>query len=293
MDAKWIFYSFAGFTFIKGCDILNSIIFLAPSNGGTNMKKDTVKGIRLVYGIVLSVFSVIVGFCLIVACIGIYRSGGEQIYTAQKVIDAFSKIAAPVYLFLALLLGSFIVNLSLPVENNKKKPEKNYAAILARLLEKRNMESCDPALKDAIAYQRKLRKQNKILSLLLLAAGSISFLVYGMNPANFHQTEINGSMVKAVTLLLCLLVIPFIFAVFTAYHAKKSLQKEIELVKQMPVSDYKPAAPAKSCGCKKFPVSVVVLVLAVALLVYGFYAGGTADVLTKAINICTECVGLG
>ena len=257
------------------------------------MKKDTVKGIRLVYGIVLSVFAVIAGICLIAACIGIYRSGGEQIYTAQKVVEAFSKIAVPVYLFLALLLGSFIVDLSLPVESNKKKPEKNYAAILDRLLEKRNVENCDPALKEAIGYQRKLRKQNKILSLLLLAAGSISFLVYGVNPANFHQTEINGSMVKAVTLLLCLLVIPFIFAVFTAYHTKKSLQKEIELVKQIPVGDYQSAAPAKSCGCKKFPVSVVVLVLAVILLVYGFYAGGTADVLTKAINICTECVGLG
>ena len=36
-----------------------------------------------------------------------------------------------------------------------------------------------------------------------------------------------------------------------------------------------------------------VIVLAVALLVYGFISGGTADVLTKAKNICTECVGLG
>lgn len=36
-----------------------------------------------------------------------------------------------------------------------------------------------------------------------------------------------------------------------------------------------------------------VLCAALVCLVYGFLAGGTADVLTKAVNICTECVGLG
>lgn len=257
------------------------------------MKKDTLKRIRLICAAVVGAFAIVAGICLMVACMGIYRSGGEQIYTAQKVADAFSRIAVPVYLSLVLIAIGFIADFALPFENKKKKAEKNYAAILARLLEKRDVESCDPALKEAICYQRKLRKQNKILSLLLLAAGSISFLVYGVNPANFHDSEINASVIKAVILLLSLLVIPFVFAVFTAYHAKKSLQKEIELVKQIPAGEYVPAATAKSCGCKKFPVSVVVLVLAVILLVYGFYAGGTADVLTKAINICTECVGLG
>jgi len=40
-------------------------------------------------------------------------------------------------------------------------------------------------------------------------------------------------------------------------------------------------------------VRCVLVCAAVVLLVYGYLAGGTADVLTKAINICTECVGLG
>ena len=40
-------------------------------------------------------------------------------------------------------------------------------------------------------------------------------------------------------------------------------------------------------------VLLVILVLAVGLLILGYCTGGTADVLTKAINICTECVGLG
>ncbi|MBR6784589.1 MAG: thioredoxin [Clostridia bacterium] len=36
-----------------------------------------------------------------------------------------------------------------------------------------------------------------------------------------------------------------------------------------------------------------VLLIALVLLIYGYILGGTADVLTKAVNICTECIGLG
>ncbi|MBQ8627442.1 MAG: thioredoxin [Agathobacter sp.] len=36
-----------------------------------------------------------------------------------------------------------------------------------------------------------------------------------------------------------------------------------------------------------------ILAIGVFFLVYGFITGGTADVLAKAINICTECIGLG
>ena len=37
----------------------------------------------------------------------------------------------------------------------------------------------------------------------------------------------------------------------------------------------------------------VVLIAAVLLIIAGIVNGGALDVLVKAINICTECVGLG
>ncbi|MBQ2901252.1 MAG: thioredoxin [Agathobacter sp.] len=41
------------------------------------------------------------------------------------------------------------------------------------------------------------------------------------------------------------------------------------------------------------PYRNAILVVAIILVVYGFLNGGTIDVLAKAINICTECIGLG
>ena len=40
-------------------------------------------------------------------------------------------------------------------------------------------------------------------------------------------------------------------------------------------------------------IRIAVAVAALALIVAGILNGGMADVLSKAINICTECIGLG
>ncbi len=44
---------------------------------------------------------------------------------------------------------------------------------------------------------------------------------------------------------------------------------------------------------KKRTVRLVIAMLALALIVLGLANGQARDVLNKAINICTECLGLG
>lgn len=257
------------------------------------MNKDTARRIRLVYGIALSIFAIVAGVCLITACLGIYLSGGDQIYTPEKVAHGFSVISVPVYLCLALVIAGFVLDFFLPAQNKKVKAEKNFAATLERLLSKRDVEACDPDLKAEILALRKTRSRDKIISLAVLAVCSIIFLCYGANSANFHQSEINGSMVKAVVILLGCLAVPFAWALVCAYRTKNSLQKEIELVKQIPAGAAVVSAPKKDCAKVLMIARWALVAVAVTILVYGFFAGGTADVLTKAKNICTECVGLG
>lgn len=60
-------------------------------------------------------------------------------------------------------------------------------------------------------------------------------------------------------------------------------------------------AAGKKCGMNKskestkilFYVRLIVIAAAAFLVVAGVCTGGMSDVLAKAINICTECVGLG
>ena len=258
------------------------------------MKQESKQRIHLIYSIVLSVMLVIAGICFITACLGIYHSGDKP-FSREAVAAAFSGIAIPVYLCLALVIGGFILDGFMPRQTKRTPPEKQYAAILSRLAEKFDLNACTPALAREILAQQRSRLLHRLITAALLVVGSVVFLCYGMNSANFHQTEITGSMVSAMYLLLPCMAVPFAYAVFAAFHARASVKKEIELVKQAvtPGTQAVRAAAAPERGRGLLAVRCVLLCAGIALLIYGFIAGGTNDVLTKAINICTECVGLG
>ena len=52
--------------------------------------------------------------------------------------------------------------------------------------------------------------------------------------------------------------------------------------------------PAVPSGRGRFPLlRIVLFACAIAMIVLGALNGGMNDVLVKAINICTECIGLG
>ncbi len=248
------------------------------------------KRVRLIYGIILSLSLIFAGLCLIGACICIYQSG-DRPFSRESVALYFSQIAVPVYVALALIVGGFILSFALPAEKRKKKTDKDYAAILRKLWEKRDISFCGPTLLKDIQKQQKLRKLHTYISIVLLALGSIAFLVYAVNPTNFPSDDITGSMARGSLVMLACLIVPFGYCVFSAYFTRASIKKEIELVKGIAPSREATAAPES-----KSPVNVLrwtFLGLAILLIVYGYFAGGTADVLTKAVNICTECVGLG
>lgn len=261
-----------------------------------HMTDKTKQRIHLVYSIVLSVLLVIAGVCFIVACVGIYNSGDKP-FSREAVAAAFSGIAVPVYLCLALVIGGFILDGFLPGEKKKTAAQKQYRVILSRLHAKLDMDSCDGAVHRAILAQQRSRKLHKIISAVLLVLGSVIFLSYGLNSGNFHQSDITGSMVKAMYLLLPCLAVPFGYGVFSAFYARASIRKEIELVKQAIAAGAQTntpkAAPVRGNTKPLLILRCALLGIGIVILVYGFFAGGTNDVLTKAINICTECVGLG
>ncbi len=261
--------------------------------GGEFMTK---KRIHFIYSIVLSIALVVAGICLMAACLGIYRSG-PQPFSPESVAKAFSPIAPAVYVSIALVIGSFLLNLFLPLEKKKLAVEKQYPVILERLHSKLDFNGCDKNIRKQILSKQKSRKIHQHISLALLLICSAVFLAYGVYSSSFHQSEINSSILKAMALFFPCLAIPFGYSLFTAYFCKKSILKEIDLAKEA-IAEGHTQAPAekiekKSCDKGITALRWALLVVAIGVAVFGFVSGGTEDVLTKAINICTECVGLG
>lgn len=256
------------------------------------MTTQKINRIRRIYGIVLSAVLVIAGLCLMGVCYNIYTTG-DGTFSREIVAAYFGKIAVPVYLCLALVIGSIILEIILPGTVKKVVPEKNDALILQRLQRKIDLPSCDASLIAKVLKEQQARLCHKVVTIALLVIGSVIFLVYALNGDNFHQRNITDSLIQAMYLLIPCMAVPFGYAVFAAYHSRASIRREIEVLKQADSS--RSPAPTDPAAKKELSAILrwVILGVAAVFLIWGYCIGGTADVLTKAINICTECVGLG
>ena len=143
-----------------------------------------------------------------------------------------------------------------------------------------------------------LTDKGKILPILLavccialaviLAAGAVVLYVNGAarraeNPLeSIYTAEKAGQVMKAALpvflVLLCALAVSIVSGV------KPKTGKASKNAVRM-----KPQAEPKHVNTLR----AVVVIAAVLLIIAGILNGGALDVLVKAINICTECVGLG
>lgn len=248
--------------------------------------------LRRLYGILLSIVIVAAGLCLMAACYRIYTTG-DGTFSREIVAAHFAGIALPVYLCLVMVILGFLLDIFLSGSKSKETIEKNYTLILQRLHAKTDLSQCADDLRSAVLKEQKARKCHKIVSIVLLAVGSILFLIYALNGSNYHQREITDSLIAAMYLMIPCMAVPFGYAVFSAYFSRASILREIELLKQAGAN--RSPVPAAEIKISKAGLIArwAILGIAAVILIYGYFAGGTADVLTKAINICTECVGLG
>ena len=256
------------------------------------MTLNQAKRIRRIYGIILSISIAAAGICLIAACVGIYRAG-DHTFTREAVAQAFRPISLPVYLCLGLTVLSFPLDWWLPKEDAKLRAGKQDKAVLRRLREKTDLSGIDEALRAQILAEEAGRRGRSRIQALTLLLSAVVFGIYILTGDRFLLPDINSSMVKAMCVLLPCLAAIFGWALYAARRNAASVSKEIELMKQAHAQAPKEAEAAPAEKKDRKVLRGIILALAVAILIFGYFSGGYADVLTKAINICTECVGLG
>ncbi len=247
-----------------------------------------------IYSILLSISIFVAGICLIYGCLTIYFTG-EHSYSPEIVAETFKSISIPIYLCLALTLASFVWEYISPSVTGKSKGTKDYANIIKKLSEKKDFTCDDNSIVQLIFKERKRRKTHAAIRFCVILLACVCFFVYALNSNNFHQSEINKSMIKAMWVLIPCLIVAFTYSVFTAYFYIKSFEKELDLIKKLPALDSTDKVTESNVVSNNFLniIRIFIVLIAIAVIIYGYFAGGTADVLTKAINICTECIGLG
>ncbi|MBQ8323468.1 MAG: hypothetical protein IJX91_05830 [Clostridia bacterium] len=275
----------------------------------TESRKNTV---RRIYSVCLAVWTAVVGVAFIVQIYSIYFSADK--YTVQNISAHFQEIAVLFWLWIAGGIGGGILGWTFPQNKEKPKAYIETQAVLEKL--KRRL----PANGDDLSFVKK--EKNIRLTLRIASAAaclialvvSLTILLDKSYAPRFGSAFFTSHYGAADRLLR---VFPWVLGAMlacigTGIVSKYSYIRETDGVKKAIAENAKAGIKTESgekrltlseklaakCAFMqtkgwKIGVRAALGVLGVVLVIVGISNGGMRDVLMKAINICTQCIGLG
>lgn len=228
-------------------------------------------------------------------CIDIYRVGNapenldesgvhlQSVYRMDDVADRLSRLAWPLGGCAAVIAVSAVLH---AVYGKAQQGRGGLSAEnRLRLLKKRVAE-----LPAEAETEEKKRRLMKAAAAVIVAALAVPCLVYLLAQDNFTSWDLEQVMGQMMCHVTPWVILCFAVLILTSVLCKASIERELAVLKDAPKG--KPAAAA-SRRLPVNPIRIALYLLAVLFIVLGVMNGGWYDVLVKAINICTECIGLG
>lgn len=266
-----------------------------------------IEKIRKIYSIVVGALVVAAGVALICVAADIYYSGKGTgvIFTREIVAQRLTALAIP----LILLIGIIAAGALFPLyETRAKASAENAVCLLSKKL---------PAGGDGEEYRNAANSYKKLRQIQLgvfIGAGAvllgciIAVLCYVLNVAHFLSEDITAEIFAMVKNVLPWIAVAFATLIAaTVANGVISKRKLVQIKIMIKSGDKSVATPEESrfiataksilnslnSALALWIVRGAVFVIAVTFIIIGIFNGGAHDVLVKAINICTECIGLG
>ncbi len=269
------------------------------------MSNKTKERIHLGYGIALGLLILAVGGCFALSCLSIYKSGDSP-FTRESISTHFDRMAIPVYVCLAGVLGGGVLALVLPMEDKKLKPRREAGISLKKLTAKLDLDACEASVRDAVRKEQGFRRWTTVAAGILSALILFPAIAWCVNPTHFTIENLNQDVKTAAVLVISCAVIAMGAWIAVVLLCGASISRETSAVKAALAAGQGGAAkqaqrenpsPAKKklTADPRFmwAVRCLILIVGVVFIALGVLNGGMADVLGKAIRICTECIGLG
>ena len=245
--------------------------------------------LRLAVAIATAAFLLALGW----QCVSLYRLGTDPanldangvllspIFTRDAVAARLAPLLPLLPVYALLVIAAVMAGASPAAPLSPLTPENRL-----RLMKRRVAVLPDAARREE-RHQRVLRA-GEAVAMALCAAGALAYL---LNSAHFSSWDLEAAMGR-----MLLFVSPWALAAFTAeigFSAAldRSRERETALLKSAPKTA--PIAEKPPRPLPLLPLRLGILAAALAFIVLGVMNGGLRDVLVKAVQICTECIGLG
>lgn len=260
--------------------------------------------LRRYYGIFFLVVTVALGLLFILQATDIYFGGGDPIYSRALVSQRLKLLIPYICIWLATLIGSIIIAIKCPlISAPRRDPDIMLEQKLksnCKRLPSQAKKGCEEDFSAALATWHKLHRQSQYLKIALGALCVVFFLppfLYFADSSHFpseSSTVLNSGVLNAVLYALPFLLVVLGGSIAYIYLHHRLMKKEMVAIKAVITIGERTAKPVVT---KKFPilstVRICLFAIGAGLLVLGTQNGSMQEVLTKAINICTECIGLG
>ena len=266
------------------------------------MSTKTKGRIHLIYAVCLSVLILAVGMCFALSCISIYQSGDSP-FTRESISTHFSRIALPTYVCIAGVIGGAVLGLVLPVDGGRVKSRRDPEDALNKLAARLDLASCDEATAAALRSERMWRRRVTVILTVLAGITLLPALLWCVDPAHFSVENLNADIKTAALFILPCAAVSLGLLTGERLLRHASVARETAVVKAALATGKGIAKPVEKANSDKrkltadprfvWGVRGAILVVGIICIVLGVRNGGMADVLGKAIRICTECIGLG
>ncbi|MCD7729152.1 MAG: hypothetical protein LUI60_04485 [Clostridia bacterium] len=269
------------------------------------MAEKTGRIIRLIYNIIFSLLTIFVAALFIYEVCDIYFGSGGGTFTRAVVGEHLSEIAIPVWVWIAMVLIGLVLWEVFPPKG-KKKYGQDVRYSLYRLKKKMPVKAEGDLLEDAAA----VAKYERFIKIVwcVAAVGCLVFaavgLAYMLDFSHFRgdnvTQDVKTAIIRICPFVVCSFALCIGAVIYQGWGAKKELphvKKLVALGKKQESKGirklYYTAVAAVQSDTYIWMARTVLFIAGVLLVMLGIMNDGAGDVLLKAVNICTECIGLG
>ncbi|MCR4698578.1 MAG: hypothetical protein K5762_04340 [Bacilli bacterium] len=253
----------------------------------------------LIFKIATTILCVVAGFLLIWALGDIYFAGKEEglsnVYSYESVAKRGGLIITALSFFVLSLIASLVLHFVFK-DKEKKRTKREIFDQYDFLKSKKDLSLLE---NEELALYKQNERYLLIVNIIcmVLSLGLLVFPVaYVVNPNNF---DAHGDLLEQA-ISLGIHVLPFLFGIYVvlvvSYLIKEYfMKKSMEVLKRLKMKK-KDEEVSQDDSKEKLVINIirgVIALTAITFIIVGAINGEVGEVLNKAINICTECIGLG
>ena len=262
--------------------------------------KDKLEIARSILALLLSLLLTVTAICFIYSCVSIYKSDADTPFSREIVAEHLEKVAPISFITIGAAIAAGVVSLFANEPKSKSIPIKKKT--LLSIIEKKLSPASGS--EEYLSVKEKEKKKRRIIIASAAALSSVFAIVamiFVLDPSRYTLDDVNlcvaySAVIGAIAALLAFSAC-FTASILLSASYGTQLDAAREELKRCKAASAKPITEQSELSLQSGHtvslIRIVILAVSVTFIIIGVFNGGMADVLGKAVRICTECIGLG